>query len=180
MKTLVKNYIETPRLVLRGWKEEDISWLKKLNSNDRVMEYFLKKLSDEETEDFYRRIQCEFATCGYGLYAVEKREDRSFVGYVGLHGVTFEVDFAPAVEIGWRLFPEFWNMGYATEAASACLDYACRELGMKEICSFTSLPNKASQRVMQKIGMERVKEFDHPLVSPDHPLCRHVLYRKKF
>lgn len=180
MKTFVKTYIETPRLVLRDWKEEDIPEFARLNSDDRVMEYFLKKLSYEETGDFFLRIQNEFATCGYGLYAVEKKEDGAFIGYVGLHGVTFEVDFAPAVEIGWRLFPESWNMGYATEAACACLDYARGVLGMKEVCSFTSLPNIPSQRVMQKIGMERVKEFDHPLVDRDHPLCRHVLYRIKF
>lgn len=180
MKTLVEKYMETSRLVLRGWKEADIPAFARLNSDDRVMEYFLNKLSPEETVAFYRRIRNEFATCGYGLYAVEKKEDGAFIGYVGLHGVTFEVDFAPAVEIGWRLFPENWNQGYATEAASACLEYARRELGMKEICSFTSLPNIRSQRIMQKIGMSRSGEFDHPLVDPEHPLCRHILYRIKF
>ena len=101
----------------------------------------------------------------------------AFIGYVGLHDITFDVDFAPAVEIGWRLIPEVWNQGYATEAASACLEYAKKTLGLKELYSFTSLPNKRSERVMQKTGMVKSKEFDHPLVSPDHPLCRHVLYK---
>ena len=57
------------------------------------------------------------------------------------------------------------------------LEYAKKTLGLKELYSFTSLPNKRSERVMQKIGMVKSKEFDHPLVSLDHPLCRHVLYK---
>ena len=157
----MNTYIETPRLILRDWKEEDIPVFAGLNSNDQVMEFFLKKLSYQETLDFYNRIRKEFASRGY----------------VGLHDITFDVDFAPAVEIGWRLIPEVWNQGYATEAASACLEYAKKTLGLKELYSFTSLPNKRSERVMQKIGMVKSKEFDHPLVSPDHPLCRHVLYK---
>ena len=159
MKTSSKQYIETSRLILRDWKEEDIPVFARLNSDDKAMEFFLNKLSYQETLDFYNRIQKEFSTSGYGLYAVEKK------------------DFAPAVEIGWRLIPEVWNQGYATEAASACLEYAKTTLGMKELYSFTSLPNKRSERVMQKIGMVKNKEFNHPLVSPDHPLRRHVLYK---
>lgn len=173
----MNTYIETPRLILRDWKEEDIPVFAELNSNDQVMEFFLKKLSYQETLDFYNRIRKEFASRGYGLYAVEKKENHAFIGYVGLHDITFDVDFAPAVEIGWRLIPEVWNQGYATEAASACLEYAKKTLGLKELYSFTSLPNKRSERVMQKIGIVKSKEFDHPLVSPDHPLCRHVLYK---
>lgn len=175
----VEKYIETNRLVLRGWKEEDIPVFARLNSDKQVMEYFLHTLTREETLGFYRRIQEEFAVSGYGLYAVETKQDGCFIGYVGLHNVTFDVDFAPAVEIGWRLLPGAWNKGYATEAASACLDYARNRLKMKEVCSFTSLPNERSQRVMQKIGMKRIKEFGHPLVDPAHPLYRHVLYKIK-
>ncbi len=177
MKTSPKQYIETPRLILRDWKEEDIPIFARLNSDDKAMEFFLNKLSYQETLNFYNRIQKEFSTSGYGLYAVEKKEDHAFIGYVGLHNITFDVDFAPAVEIGWRLLPEVWNQGYATEAASACLEYARTTLGLKELYSFTSLPNKRSERVMQKIGMMKDKEFNHPLVSPDHPLYRHILYK---
>lgn len=173
----MKRYIETSRLVLRDWTEADIEPLARMNGDARVMEYFLKSLTPEESLDFYQRIRNEFEECGFGLYAVECKEDRSFAGYVGFHRFTFEVDFAPGIEIGWRLDAGKWGKGYATEAALACLDYGRRVLGLKEVYSFTSLPNKRSERVMQKIGMERVREFGHPLVSPDHPLYRHVLYR---
>lgn len=99
-----------------------------------------------------------------------------FMGYTGLHQITFDVDFAPGIEIGWRLAHEYWGRGYAPEAATACLEYARKSLDIKELFSFTSLPNQRSERVMQKIGMERVREFGHPLVPAEHPLHRHVLY----
>lgn len=171
------HYIESDRLILRDWKDEDLPDFARLNSDSRVMEYFLKTLSYEETIGFYNRIQTEFKTYGFGLYAVERKEDHAFIGFVGLHNVTFDVDFAPSVEIGWRLLPEFWGKGYATEAASVCLEYAKNELKLQEVCSFTSIPNKRSERVMQKIGMTRVKEFNHPLVDSKHPLYRHILYK---
>lgn len=137
---------------------------------------FLNPLTAEETFAFYQRIQKEFQTYGFGLYAVEHKEDHAFMGYTGLHQITFDVDFAPGVEIGWRLGHEYWGHGYAPEAASACMGYTRKQLDIKELYSFTSLPNLRSERVMQKIGMERMKEFDHPLVPADHPLCRHVVY----
>ena len=93
-----------------------------------------------------------------------------------LHQITFDVDFAPGIEIGWRLAHEYWGRGYAPEAATACLEYARESLDIKELFSFTSLPNQRSERVMQKIGMERVREFGHPLVPAEYPLHRHVLY----
>ncbi len=172
----MKQYIETPRLILRSWQESDIPHLARMNSDDKVIEYFLKTLSYEETIALYNQIQDEFKKYGFGAYAVEEKDTGAFVGFVGLHHVTFDVDFAPAIEILWRLLPEYWGKGYAKEAAIACLNYAKEELKRREIVSFTSLPNKRSEQVMQNIGMTRIKEFNHPLVEPDHPLYRHVLY----
>lgn len=174
---MMQIYIETPRLLLRDWKEEDEPVFARINADPRVMEFFLRPLTAEESSAFYRRIQDEFRECGFGLYAVERKEDHAFMGYTGLHRIAFDADFTPGIEIGWRLSHEYWGNGYAPEAAAACLEYARRHLNMKELYSFTSLPNRRSERVMQKIGMTRLKEFDHPQVSPGHPLRRHVLYR---
>lgn len=170
-------YVETSRLKLRDWKEEDILSFMRMNSDDQVMEFFLDKLSEEETLAFYHRIQKEFEDYGYGLYAVESKETGNFLGFVGFHNFAFQVDFAPGVEIGWRLCRNAWGKGYATEAASACLDYARNHLLFKTVYSFTAIPNKRSARVMQKIGMHFEKEFDHPLVKQGHWLRKHVLYK---
>lgn len=174
----MKQYIETPRLILRDWQEKDIEPFARMNADGQVMEYFLKRLDYKETCAFYRRITDEFADCGFGLYAVEEKACGAFIGYVGFHHIGFDVDFAPGVEIGWRLRAESWGKGFATEAASACLEYGRNVLRLDEVYSFTSLPNKRSERVMQKIGMSRVGEFGHPLVNPAHALYMHVLYKK--
>lgn len=174
----MKQYIETPRLILRDWQEKDIEPFARMNADRQVMEYFLKRLDYKETCDFYRRIINEFADCGFGLYVVEEKACGAFIGYVGFHHIGFDVDFAPGVEIGWRLRAESWGKGFATEAASACLEYGRNVLGLDEVYSFTSLSNKRSERVMQKIGMLRVGEFGHPLVNPAHALYMHVLYKK--
>ena len=92
---------------------------------------------------------------------------------------SFEAHFTPAIEIGWRLGSQFWNNGYATEAANAVLKYAFENLNLNEIVSFTTVENIRSRRVMEKIGLHRnlQDDFDHPKLDKSHALCRHVLYR---
>ena len=75
-------YIETPHLLLRDWKEEDILPFVRMNSDKEVMEFFLTTLTEEETMAFYCRIRKEFEEYGYGLYAVECKETQNFLGYV--------------------------------------------------------------------------------------------------
>ena len=99
-----------------------------------------------------------------------------FIGYVGLHEIGFEAEFTPGIEIGWRLAADYHNQGYATEAAKAVLELA-KELGIQCLYSFTAKINIPSERVMQKIGMIKTGEFDHPKLSEDSPLQTHVLYR---
>lgn len=63
--------IETDRLILRSWKQGDLPLFAEMNKDSRVMRYFPATLSDAETEAFYNRIQNEFDSKGWGLYAVE-------------------------------------------------------------------------------------------------------------
>lgn len=169
--------IETDRLVLRRWREGDIVPFSKMNCDREVMEYLPKCLSFEETVEFYNRIVAEHNARGYGLYAVELKNESRFIGYVGFHGFDFEAAFSPGIEIGWRLSRKYWNQGYATEAAKACIDYARKHRLFDEIYSFTVVCNHRSERVMQKIGMERQGCFDHPSLPEGHRLKPHILYR---
>lgn len=171
--------IETNRLGLRNWMDTDIPVFVEMNKDPKVMEYFPKVLSEEETMAMLDRIKQHFIDNGFGLFAVELKETNEFIGFVGLSIPKFEADFTPCVEIGWRLAHKHWGKGYAPEAAEACLNYGFDNLGLKEIVSFTSVLNKGSMRVMEKIGMKYVKEFDHPNVEPDSRLKKHVLYVKK-
>lgn len=169
-------YAETERLMLRSWRPEDLPLFIAMNRDERVMRYFPSLLTGEESEAFFNRIQEEFSRNGWGLYAVELKSTGHFIGYVGLHEIGFEADFTPGVEIGWRLAAAYHNQGYATEAAKEVLRLA-KLKGMATLHSFTAEINKASERVMQKIGMEKVGAFDHPKLPADSPLSRHVLYR---
>lgn len=169
-------YIETERLVLRSWRPEDLPVFIAMNKDERVMRYFPATLSDDETVAFYNRIQDEFSEKGWGLYAVERKSVGDFIGFVGPHEIGFEADFAPGVEIGWRLAADYHNQGYATEAAMAVFKLA-KDAGIGRLYSFTAKLNGPSERVMQKIGMQKAGEFDHPKLSDDSPLYRHVLYR---
>ena len=90
---------------------------------------------------------------------------------------TFDADFLPAVEIGWRLARSAWGHGWATEAATAVLQHAFGPLGLSEVVSFTAATNTRSEAVMPRLGMQRVGEFEHPALPKGSRLRRHVLYR---
>ncbi len=169
--------IETERLILRTWREDDILPFAELNSDSEVMEYLPKCLSLDETRQFYNRIVAEHDAYGYGLYAVEIRNSCNFIGFVGFHHFDFDAEFSPGIEIGWRLAKEHWNKGYATEAAKACLADALKNKLFSEIYSFTSTSNHRSERVMQKIGMKQMGFFSHPALPDGHILKPHVLYK---
>lgn len=98
------------------------------------------------------------------------------IGFIGFHIATFEADFTPCIEIGWRLKRDAWGKGYATEGARACLEFGFTNLNFKEVYSFIAKINKPSQNVMKKIGMHYVKDFNHPKIERNSNLCRHVLY----
>lgn len=169
--------IESERLILRSWRGDDILPFSEINSDEEVMEYLPKCLSLEETVQFYNRIVAEHNAFGYGLYVVETKSEGEFIGYVGFHRFDFDAEFSPGIEIGWRLARTYWNQGYATEAAKACLDYARRNRLFNKIYSFTAVCNHRSERVMQKIGMDRVGFFSHPSLPRGHKLEAHVLYK---
>ena len=173
--------LKTSRLDLRLWRDEDLRALAAMNADPRVMEFFPKVLDRAESDAQAARIRDHFARRGFGLWVVEVPGIADFIGFVGLAVPTIETHFTPCVEIGWRLIPEHWGKGYATEAALASLDFGFRQLGLDEIVSYTAVPNVRSRRVMERIGMSHTPadDFDHPSISEGHPLRRHVLYRAR-
>ncbi len=172
-------HIVTSRLMLREWTDADAEPFAALNSDPRVMEFFSRPLDRAESDAFLARNQARIDADGYGLYAVEVKDDGRFVGYVGLARPTFEAHFTPAIEIGWRLARDAWGQGYATEAARAVADHAFGPLGLDVLVSFTAEWNRPSRRVMEKLGMthDPAEDFLHPRLPVDHKLSRHVLYR---
>jgi RimJ/RimL family protein N-acetyltransferase len=171
--------IETERLRLRQWTEEDRAPFAAMNADPRVMEHFPKLLTREESDAHVDRIEASFQDRGFGLWVLELKQSPGFLGFVGLGVPRFAAPFMPCVEIGWRLTFSAWGHGYATEAARACLETAFDVIGLTEVLSFTATSNVRSQKVMQRIGMHHdpAGDFDHPVLPSGHPLQRHVLYR---
>ena len=143
------------------------------------MEYLSATLSPAESAALVERIEASFEANGFGLWAVEVPGEAECIGFVGLAPVDFDVFFAPAVEVGWRLARAFWGRGLATEAAGVALAFGFQEHRLPEIVSFTTEKNRRSRAVMERLGMRRdpAEDFDHPLLAEDDPLRRHVLYR---
>ena len=169
--------LSTPRLRLRPWRESDLAPFAALNADPAVMEHFPSVLAREESDAMARRIMARIEERGWGNWAVEVAGGEPFIGFTGLSAPAFEAHFTPCVEVGWRLARSAWGKGYATEAARAALAYGFGELGLAEIVSFTALSNRRSMAVMERIGMRRDGEFDHPKLDAASPLRRHVLYR---
>jgi len=171
--------IQTHRLLLRLWRDEDLVPFAALNADPGVMEHFPKPLDRAESDLLAARIRDTFDRRGFGLWAVEVPGVADFIGFVGLSVPHFEAHFTPCVEIGWRLAHEHWGFGYASEAARAAVDCGFRQLELDQIVSFTVAANKRSRAVMERIGMTRTPadDFDHPSIPEGHPLRRHVLYR---
>lgn len=171
--------ITTERLILRSWQESDLAPFAAMNADPRVMEFFPRLMDREGSDALAARLDKHEKENGFTFWAVEIPGVAEFAGFIGLIRTPFEAHFTPCVEIGWRLAAEFHGKGYATEGAKAALTYGFNELALPEIYSFTALPNKNSWRVMEKIGMERTGEFDHPKIEEGHALRRHVLYVKR-
>ncbi|MCP5059956.1 MAG: GNAT family N-acetyltransferase [bacterium] len=171
--------LETPRLWLREWRDDDLESFAVMNADREVMRHFPAMLTREQSDSLVEKIRDSFAERGFGLWAVEVRENRAFAGFVGLAVPTFPGPFMPCVEIGWRLAREHWGRGYAPEGARAAMAHGFGPAGLDEIVSFTARGNAASRRVMEKLGMTRNpdEDFDHPSLEEGSPLRRHVLCR---
>ena len=84
---------------------------------------------------------------------------------------------APCVEIGWRLAHAHWGQGFASEAARAAFEVGFDDLQLDEIVAFTTVPNRRSLAVMQRLGMQPAGVFAHPAVPVGHALRAHILYK---
>lgn len=174
---MIQPIITTPRLILRHWKDEDTEPFIKMNMDEEVMRFFPAMQSADETIALIARVQKHFEDYGYGPYAVERIDTGQFIGFTGFFHPRFESYFTPCIEIGWRLSKDAWNLGFATEAAKACLGYGFEKLGLHEIYSFTATINLPSINVMEKARLKKVGEFEHPGIAEGHKLKTHVLFK---
>ncbi|ODT85476.1 GNAT family N-acetyltransferase [Phenylobacterium sp. SCN 70-31] len=169
--------IETPRLILRAWREADRPAFAAINGDPRVGDWLGGAIDRAASDAVMDRLQAQIDADGFGFWAAERREDGRLVGMIGLR----RQDAAPpgpCLELGWRLSPDAQGAGLATEGAKAALDWGFSNHDAPEILAWTAQTNVRSQAVMRRIGMlpDMTRDFDHPTLAADHPLRRHVVF----
>ncbi|MFF0223675.1 GNAT family N-acetyltransferase [Streptomyces sp. NPDC004629] len=147
--------METARLVLRRWRDEDLEPLAAVNADPEVMRW----IGDGSTRDTAQTLagieamERQWEANGFGLFAVEVRSTGELAGFTGLSVPEYLPEVMPAVEVGWRLGRRSWGQGFASEAAAAAVRFGFRECGLERIVGITQVGNGASERVMTKLGM---------------------------
>ncbi len=167
------------RLGFRSWEESDIEDFTALNKDKEVMRYFPNALSNQESLAFYNRLKNHHRQYGYTYFPVEIKEEKKFIGFIGMAFQEYSSQYTPATDIGWRLFPKYWGRGYATEGARACLHYGFEKLKMDRIISVCPRTNIISEHVMVKLKMEKLGYFEHPKLANFPELQTCVCYEIK-
>ena len=157
--------LTSERLGFRNWVENDVPEMVTISADEQVMEFFPYVATPEQTNVFIKRMQTMFAKKGYCYFAVDRLDTGEFIGFIGLCYQENELEFSPYIDIGWRLNPQQWGNGFATEGARRCLTYAVNELQLTDIKSTAPLVNVKSIRVMEKIAMTKKFEFIHPKLA---------------
>lgn len=149
--------IETPRLRLRHFVETDLDELAVLMANADFMRFSSGVFTREETASFlFDRVIAPVRAGLPSLFVMMVREEKLLIGYCGFYRQI--VDDVEEIEIGYRLHPDYWNRGLATEAARAVRAYAFEVLKLERVISLIHPDNHASRRVTEKNGMTLEKE----------------------
>jgi RimJ/RimL family protein N-acetyltransferase len=162
--------LATDRLVLRPFTHDDLGALVELQAEETFWWFPLRRgMTGEETAGFLDRVIRLNADPGRPVFhAITERDTGSLLGWAGLSLPDFLPEILPAIEVGWRLGIDFRGKGYATEAATAALDWGFGELGLDEIVSIYEPENLPSGRVMDRLGFGPGAPATEP--KRNHPL----------
>jgi RimJ/RimL family protein N-acetyltransferase len=157
-------FLNTERLVLRQFTEDDVDNLVELDGDPDVMRFINggRPTPRQEIEndilpmflDYYERFP------GYGFWAAVEKPTRQFVGW--FHFRPAEGAGPDEIELGYRLRKSAWGKGYATEGSRALIDRGFAEFGVQRVVAFAMVVNVASRRVMEKAGLKFVRIFHAP------------------
>jgi RimJ/RimL family protein N-acetyltransferase len=152
----IQSRLETERLILRPMLETDLDALLLIFTDPKVMASFNHPpFTHEQMTRWLRRNLDHQQTFGYGLFSVILKETGELIGDCGLE----QMEDQGAAELGYDFRSDFWNQGYATEAATAVRDYAFSMLRLPQLISLIRVGNLASQRVAEKVGMMLAEEI---------------------
>ena len=152
--------LETEHLIIRPFEMNDAEAMFKVFGDPETMRFFSKWLakSVENVRGFIRWVQGMEKEWGYSFWAVVEKSSGEVIGDCGLAPQEGE---GPEVELGCDLRRDKWNLGYATEAGRACLNYGFRDLKLDHIVATTDPQNFGAQRALEKLGFVHIGEGEH-------------------
>jgi [ribosomal protein S5]-alanine N-acetyltransferase len=151
--------LESKRLLLLPWRSEDWLAFKPIATDPQVMKYILsgKAWPDEKIIEFVERQRSHYLKLNFCLWKLVLKGDNRLAGFCGLQ----PLDDLPGIEIGWWLASDLWGRGLATEAAEVVLEDGFQRLALSRIEAVALRENKASIRIMEKLGMTFEGEREH-------------------
>jgi ribosomal-protein-alanine N-acetyltransferase len=150
--------LETSRLLLRPMKFDDVDAMLHIFGDPKVMASFGEQPFDRERMLGWLNHNLAHQTeHGYGLFSVVLKSSDLLIGDCGLE--VMQVEGERVAELGYDFRSDYWNQGYATEAAGAVRDFAFQTLGLPKLISLIQVGNQASRRVAEKVGMHLQSEF---------------------
>lgn len=142
--------LETDRLLLRKFTENDIDAVYEMRSDRDLMRFIREPQTDRaEAQSWVNLISSRWETDKIGFCAVIEKSSGRFAGWCGL----WRLKETNEIEVGYALLGDFRGKGYAAEASEAFLEYGFEALGLKEIVAVARPENRASRRVMERVGM---------------------------
>lgn len=152
-----KVILETERLVLREYVQEDFSDLKDIISDAETMKYYVKPYDDKGVQRWLDWSRDNYKKHGFGLFAIELRETGEFVGDAGITLQPIDGEWLP--EVGYHVNKNFWRRGIASEAARAARDWAFCNRDFPALYSYMTVENIPSQATAKSLGMTKIKEY---------------------
>jgi len=148
--------LQTPRLILRRFTQADAPLLLQLNSDPEVLKYLHEPAlqNEEHAKTILTTIILPQYQNNLGRWAIHLKTTHEFIGWCGLKYL-IETD---EIDLGYRLIKSAWGKGFAYEAAQHCLHYGFNQLHLKTITGRAHIENTASLKILEKIGMQFIKE----------------------
>jgi len=150
--------LETDHLLFRPLTHSDLDDLATLYADPEVTRFLGGPHSREEMEHVLNEYIREYEMYGHSFFATIQKSDERFIGQCGL--LNQEVEGEPEIELGYVLFPQYWQRGLALEGIQALKDYGMQQLGFQRIISLLAPGNTASRHIAEKIGMHYERDVD--------------------
>ena len=150
--------IETKRLIFREYTKEDFDGLRAIICDAETMKYYPRPYDENGVDRWLDWCINSYKENGFGLWAIELKEDGTFIGDCGISLQKIDGEILP--EVGYHINKRYWRRGYGKEAAAAARDWLFLNTDHECVYSYMNIDNVASYSTAEAIGMKKIKEYD--------------------